>query len=90
MTVRPASSMHGLAGLILIPNRNLKASKDCEFRLWRGGPDEAGATGVATELIRHAADMTRAQPLRGKALLSLFENVSVPRYSYRASVGITK
>jgi hypothetical protein len=29
-------------------------------------------------------------PLRGKAILRLFENGSVPRYSYRASVAATK
>jgi len=74
----------------LITNRNLKASKDCEFRLCRDGPDEAGATKVATELIRHVAGMAKTQPLRGKALLSLFGNVSVPRYPYRASVAIPK
>ena len=74
----------------LIPNRNLKASKDCGFRLCRDGLDEAGATRVATELVQHVSGMAETQPLRGKALLRLFENGSIPRYSYRASVAVPK
>jgi hypothetical protein len=74
----------------LIPNRNLRASKDCEFRLCRDGLDEAGATRVATELVQHVSGMAETQPLCGKALLRLFENSSVPRYSYRASVAVPK
>ena len=72
----------------LIPNRNLKASKDCGFRLCRDGLDEAGATRVATELVQHVSGMAETQPLRGKALLRLFENGSIPRYSYRASIAV--
>ncbi len=73
-----------LAIFLFMPNRNLKASKDCEFRLCRDEPDDAGAARVATELIRHAACMTRAQPLCGKALFSSFGNtcVSIKKYFF--------
>ena len=57
----PPDYIDSQALLALIPNRNLKASNACEFRLCRGVPDESGATEVATELVRHAAGMTRAQ-----------------------------
>ena len=63
---------------MFIPNRNLKVSKDCGFRLCRDGLDEAGATRVATELVQHVSGMAETQPLRGKALLRLFENGSIP------------
>ena len=36
-----------------MPNRNLKAIKDCGDRLCRDGLDEAGATRVAIELVQH-------------------------------------
>jgi hypothetical protein len=78
------------ANVQVIPNRILKASKDCEFRPCRDGLDEAGATRVATELVQHVSGMAETQPLRGKALLRLFENDAVPRYSYRASVAVPK
>ena len=73
-----------------MPNRNLKAIKDCGDRLCRDGLDEAGATRVATELVQHVSGMAETQPLRGKAFLRLFENGSVPRYSYQASVAVPK
>ena len=60
----------------LIPNRNLKASKDCGDRLCRAGLDEAVAARVATELVQHVSGMAETQPLRGKALLR-FLKISV-------------
>ena len=41
----------GRQNLELIPNRNLRASKDCEFRLFRDGLDETGATNVLLGVV---------------------------------------
>jgi hypothetical protein len=52
------------------------------------GSNELDATEVATVLIRRASGMLKTQPLRGKVLLSLFQNDSFTRYSYLESVAI--
>ena len=69
-----------------IPNRILKASKDCGFRLCQDGLDAAGATRVATEFVQHISGMAETLPLCGECLAAVFFRSSFRRYKYRPSV----